>query len=190
MTDRQRKDTPHSNEVYSFLNYLSYVLYSPLYIGGPIITFNDFMWQVCLLFLLPLTGLVLKDGQFQKPVSISRTSLLGYAIRFIVCFMTMEFILHFMYVVAIKDTKAWMGDTPAEIAMIGFWNLIIVWLKVQRPLHAIWRMTDYLTPALNTMALFQTMGAGRRCRPAREHGPMHGEQLLSLGLLACLAPEL
>ena len=45
--------------------------------------------------------------------------------------MTMEYILHFMYVVAIKDSRAWVGDTPAEIAMIGFWNLIIVWLKVR-----------------------------------------------------------
>ena len=53
-----------------------------------------------------------------------------YLLRFLVCYMTMEYILHFMYVVAIKDTKAWIGDTPAEIAMIGFWNLIIVWLKV------------------------------------------------------------
>jgi D-alanyl-lipoteichoic acid acyltransferase DltB (MBOAT superfamily) len=43
----------------------------------------------------------------------------------------MEFILHFMYVVAIKDSKAWMGDTPAQISMIGFWNLMIVWLKVR-----------------------------------------------------------
>jgi D-alanyl-lipoteichoic acid acyltransferase DltB (MBOAT superfamily) len=43
----------------------------------------------------------------------------------------MEIILHFMYVVAIKDTKAWVGDSPAEISMIGFWNLIIVWLKVR-----------------------------------------------------------
>lgn len=42
----------------------------------------------------------------------------------------MEFILHTMYVVAIKDRKAWAGDTPAQISMIGFWNLIIVWLKV------------------------------------------------------------
>ena len=45
--------------------------------------------------------------------------------------MTLEYILHFMYVVAIKDTKAWVGDSPAEIAMIGFWNLIVVWLKVR-----------------------------------------------------------
>ena len=43
----------------------------------------------------------------------------------------MEFILHFMYMVAIKDTSAWSGDTAAQLCMIGFWNLIIVWLKVR-----------------------------------------------------------
>ena len=48
----------------------------------------------------------------------------------------MEFILHFMYMVAIKDRKAWVDDSPAEIAMIGFWNLIIVWLKVSFPFHS------------------------------------------------------
>jgi D-alanyl-lipoteichoic acid acyltransferase DltB (MBOAT superfamily) len=42
----------------------------------------------------------------------------------------MELILHTMYVIAIKDRKAWAGDTPAQISMIGFWNLITVWLKV------------------------------------------------------------
>lgn len=55
-----------------------------------------------------------------------------YLLRFMVSFMTMEFILHFMYVVAIKDRKAWVGASPAQISMIGFWNLMIVWLKVSR----------------------------------------------------------
>jgi D-alanyl-lipoteichoic acid acyltransferase DltB (MBOAT superfamily) len=32
----------------------------------------------------------------------------------------MEFILHYMYIVAIKDRKAWIGASPAVIAMIGF----------------------------------------------------------------------
>ena len=54
-----------------------------------------------------------------------------YLIRLVVCYLTMEYVLHFMYVVAIKDTKSWIGDSPAEIAMIGFWNLIVVWLKVR-----------------------------------------------------------
>jgi hypothetical protein len=42
----------------------------------------------------------------------------------------MEVLLHFMYVVAIKDTRAWLGDSLMELCMIGFWNLIVVWLKV------------------------------------------------------------
>ena len=46
------------------------------------------------------------------------------------CLLTMEFILHYMYVVAIKDTNAWYGDSVAQLSMVGFWNLIIVWLKV------------------------------------------------------------
>lgn len=53
-----------------------------------------------------------------------------YAFRFICSFVTMELVLHTMYVVAIKDTKAWEGDSPADLSMIGFWNLVIVWLKV------------------------------------------------------------
>lgn len=45
----------------------------------------------------------------------------------------MELVLHSMYVVAIKDSSregAWRGDTVFELSMIGFWNLIVVWLKV------------------------------------------------------------
>uniref|UniRef100_A0A8H7XN33 Uncharacterized protein n=1 Tax=Psilocybe cubensis TaxID=181762 RepID=A0A8H7XN33_PSICU len=84
--EKQRVVVSHSDYDYSLLNYIAYVLYPPLYIAGPIMTFNDFVSQ---------------------------------------------FILHFMYVVAIKDRKAWGGDSPAELAMISFWNLIIVWLKVR-----------------------------------------------------------
>jgi hypothetical protein len=43
---RKRVSTPLPEEDYSFVNYLSYALYPPLYIAGPIITFNDFVWQV------------------------------------------------------------------------------------------------------------------------------------------------
>lgn len=46
MSDKQRTNSPHPLEMYTFTNYLAYILYPPLYIAGPIITFNDFMWQV------------------------------------------------------------------------------------------------------------------------------------------------
>ena len=42
----------------------------------------------------------------------------------------MEVILHFMYLVAIKATRTWQGASLMELSMVGFWNLIIVWLKV------------------------------------------------------------
>ncbi|KAK7064865.1 MBOAT, membrane-bound O-acyltransferase family-domain-containing protein [Favolaschia claudopus] len=116
-TEKQRQTTAHSESMYSYLNYISYALYPPLYLAGPILSFNDYIWQ------------------HRKPLTIPRSTVLGYCLRFLICVLTMEFILHFMYVVAIKDTKAWVGDTPAQIAMIGFWNLIVVWLK----LMIVWR---------------------------------------------------
>ena len=46
ISERDRIDTPAAMEDYGFFNYLAYVLYSPLYLAGPIITFNDFVHQV------------------------------------------------------------------------------------------------------------------------------------------------
>lgn len=46
LTEKQRTTQTHSLDTYTFWNYLAYVLYPPLYIAGPIMTFNDFMWQV------------------------------------------------------------------------------------------------------------------------------------------------
>jgi len=73
----------------------------------------------------------LSATQFKQPLRIETRFQLMYALRFVICLLTMEYVLHFMYMVAIKDRKAWAGDSPAEIAMIGFWNLIIMWLKVR-----------------------------------------------------------
>ena len=42
----------------------------------------------------------------------------------------METLIHAMHIVAIKDAHAWDGMSPAQLSMIGFWNLIFVWLKV------------------------------------------------------------
>lgn len=63
----------------------------------------------------------------------------------------MEIILHSMYVVAIKDSGIdwWTNLGPLQVSMIGFWNLIIVWLKVSTHLvvvelaHAHSRMTAW-----------------------------------------------
>jgi len=43
---KQRCATAHNLDFYNPLNYFAYVVYPPLYIAGPIMTFNDFYWQV------------------------------------------------------------------------------------------------------------------------------------------------
>ncbi|CDO75129.1 hypothetical protein BN946_scf185010.g54 [Trametes cinnabarina] len=110
MSEKERRRIPHPPEFYSFLLYIAYVLYPPLYIAGPIMTFNDFMWQM------------------RKPLSITHTSNLGYLLRFVACILTLEAILHFMYVVAIKDTKAWVGYSAAELCMLLVpWRFFRLW---------------------------------------------------------------
>jgi len=96
-------------------------------------TFNDFIWQ------------------HRRPLGIQSSMKIMYLIRFILCYLTMECILHFMYVVAIKDRKSWVGDSPAEIAMIGFWNLIVVWLKLLIPwrFFRAWALLDGIDPPEN-----------------------------------------
>ncbi|KAF8224335.1 MBOAT-domain-containing protein [Tricholoma matsutake] len=133
LSTKDRLIEKHPTDMYSYMNYLAYVLYPPLYIAGPIMTFNDFLWQ------------------HRCPLRITGHTALLYFIRFLVSLLTMEIILHFMYVVAIKDTKAWVGDSPAEISMIGFWNLIIVWLKLLIPwrFFRLWALLDGIDPPEN-----------------------------------------
>ncbi|KAG6333034.1 hypothetical protein ID866_6058 [Astraeus odoratus] len=147
--ERQRTTTPHPPEMYTFANYVAYTLFSPLYIAGPILTFNNFLWQL------------------RRPQEIPRLNVLRYLMRFLISFITMELILHFMYVVAIKDTKAWVGDTPLELSMIGFWNLIIVWLKLLLPwrFFRLWSLASGVDPPENMVRCmannYSTMGFWR-----------------------------
>jgi protein-cysteine N-palmitoyltransferase HHAT len=59
LSERERINIPCGQDDYSLFNYLAYALYSPLYLAGPIITYNDFIAQVSFfsysLLSLPLT---------------------------------------------------------------------------------------------------------------------------------------
>jgi hypothetical protein len=101
----------------------------------------------------------------------------------------METVLHTMYVVAIKDTAAWDDDTAAELSMIGFWNLIVVWLKVRG--SPMWRCSASaysLIPAAHSLAILPPLGVTGRDGPARKHGSMRVKQLLDPRILAIMAP--
>ncbi|EIW83800.1 MBOAT-domain-containing protein [Coniophora puteana RWD-64-598 SS2] len=113
--EKQRIATALPVQFYTYANYIAYVLYPPLYIAGPIMSYNNFVWQL------------------RNPVSIPKTAVARYLLRFLLSLGTMELILHFMYVVAMKDARAWQGLSPFELSMVGFWNLMVVWLKLLLP---------------------------------------------------------
>lgn len=55
ISETDRVEGPAKYEDYGFLSYMAYALYSPLYLAGPIITFNDFAHQVLPPFSLSST---------------------------------------------------------------------------------------------------------------------------------------
>ncbi|KAK4046734.1 glycerol transporter [Microbotryomycetes sp. JL201] len=146
--------TSHPLHFYAFWLYLTYALYPPLYLAGPILTFNSFV------------------SQLLNPPVISRRMVASYFARFLACLLTMELVTHSMYVVAIKDESragsgAWDGATPFQLSMVGFWNLIIVWLKLLIPwrFFRLWAFLDGIDPPENMVRCmannYSTMGFWR-----------------------------
>jgi len=119
-----------------FVNYLAYALYSPLYLAGPILTFNNYM------------------SQLRYPLDTCTTErVTKYGIRLLLDILCMEVILHFFYVVALSKAKAWEGDSAFELSMIGYFNLNIIWLKLLIPwrFFRFWALTDGIDPPENML---------------------------------------
>ncbi|KAI9629437.1 hypothetical protein KEM48_012906 [Puccinia striiformis f. sp. tritici PST-130] len=132
--EKERAKINRCQSDYDFQIYFNYIFYPPLYIAGPIITFNNFVSQMK-----------------KRPSTITVSAILGYTGRFMLCFLTLEWILHYMYMVAIKDARAWQGDTPFELGILGYWNLIIIWLKLLIPwrFFRLWSLLDGIDPPEN-----------------------------------------
>jgi protein-cysteine N-palmitoyltransferase HHAT len=124
---RQRLEKPHSIGQYHYWNYLAYCLYAPLFMAGPILSANDFLHQV--------------DS---SPKSISIKSTIFYGARWIGAVLIMEVMMHYLYVVAIKDTKAWKGYSPIDMYLVGYFNLKLIWLKllIIWRFFRVWAMSD------------------------------------------------
>lgn len=136
LDDRARLTAPLPLGDYNFFNYISYLTYAPLFIGGPIITFNDYIYQ---------------SNYFQADSTQDMKRTLIYGARLLFCILVMEFLLHFMYVVAVSKTKAWDGDSPFQLSMLGLFNLNIIWLKLLIPwrLFRFWSLLDGIDPPEN-----------------------------------------
>ncbi|KAI9846904.1 MAG: glycerol transporter [Sclerophora amabilis] len=135
LSERDRLITPAKPHEYSFRNYVAYTLYSPLYLAGPIVTFNDYV------------------SQLRYPAaSITNSRTILYGVRFILCLLCMEIMLHFLYAVAICKAKpAWETYTPFQLSMLGYFNLHIIWLKLLLPwrFFRLWALIDGIDPPEN-----------------------------------------
>ncbi|KAF1984108.1 glycerol:H+ symporter-like protein [Aulographum hederae CBS 113979] len=135
LSERDRVSISAKLSDYSFRNYIAYALYSPLYLAGPILTFNDYISQL----------------RYRAP-SITTQRTLMYGIRFLLTLLTMEVVLHFIYAVAIsKAQPTWQVYSPAQLSMLGYWNLHIIWLKLLIPwrFFRLWALLDGIDPPEN-----------------------------------------
>jgi len=136
LSERDRVTIPAPASSYtSFRTYLAYVLYPPLYLAGPILTFNDYISQ-----------------STYQPSSITRQRTFLYGIRFLVTLFCMEFLLHTIYVVAIsKASPEWSTYTPFQLSMLAYFNLHIIWLKLLIPwrFFRLWSLIDGVDPPEN-----------------------------------------
>ncbi|GAA5954397.1 hypothetical protein JCM21900_006798 [Sporobolomyces salmonicolor] len=148
-------DPAPSAQNYTFTLYLAYALYPPLYLAGPILSYPAFWKQLdpspstSPSPTSPITGSTPPQGDPE----LRPRALFTYALRFFVCLLTMELVTHSMYVVAIKDSGFgwWAGMSAFEVSMVGFWNLIVVWLKLLIPwrLFRLWALLDGINPPEN-----------------------------------------
>ncbi|KAF2466807.1 MBOAT-domain-containing protein [Lindgomyces ingoldianus] len=135
LSERDRISIPAKATDFSFRNYFAYALYSPLFLTGPIVTFNDYMSQLR-----------------YRPHSITTKRTTLYAIRFIICLLVMEIMIHYMYMVAIFKAKPdWNQYTPFQLSMLGFFNLKHIWLKLLLPwrFFRLWALLDGIDPPEN-----------------------------------------
>lgn len=111
---------------FSFPSYLTFVFYPPLYLSGPVMTFNDFWWQNA------------------SKRTVQARSVFVYGLRLVASWLCLEVILHLFHVCAIKSAQAWDSSfIPKTYAGIAFLNLKFIWLK----LLVIWRFARFFALA-------------------------------------------
>ncbi|OAX78770.1 hypothetical protein ACJ72_06920 [Emergomyces africanus] len=135
LSERDRVSIPAHRSAFNPTNYIAYVLYSPLYLTGPILTFNDYISQ-----------------QRYPPASITKTRTILYGVRFLLALLCMEVILHYIYVVAISQSSPnWSLYTPFQLSMLGYFNLHHIWLKLLLPWRfaRLWALIDGVDPPEN-----------------------------------------
>ncbi|KAJ6694377.1 hypothetical protein OIU85_005097 [Salix viminalis] len=105
-------------EKFSFSIYIAYLVYAPVYIAGPIISFNAFVSQLD----TPQNNYTVKDISW-------------YGLRWLISFSLMELMTHLFRYNAFAISRLWKLLSPMDIFIIGYGVLNFMWLKFS----LIWR---------------------------------------------------
>ncbi|XP_021282210.1 putative membrane-bound O-acyltransferase C24H6.01c isoform X3 [Herrania umbratica] len=107
----------HTNN-FTFTIYLSYLVYAPIYISGPIISFNAFASQLD----VPQNYYSVKEVTW-------------YGLRWVFGLSLMELMTHLFYFNAFAVSGSWKMLSPMDIFIIGYGVINFMWLKF----FLIWR---------------------------------------------------
>ena len=116
---------------YDLLNYLSYIMYTPLYTAGPIITYNAYMENV------------------HHPQSSEDPW--QYSFRWIICFLIMEIMTNKFPCFAVMKSGLFPYLGPAELALVCYLTVKMMWLKflITWRFFRLWAIADGTLPPEN-----------------------------------------
>ncbi|GKE08074.1 putative membrane-bound O-acyltransferase [Tanacetum coccineum] len=101
--ERYRQERSVGIEKFAYTTYLCYLLYAPLYIAGPIISFNAFASQL---------------DTPQKNYTLKQVA--WYGIRWVLSLILMEIMTHFFYYNAFAISGIWKQLSPMEVFIVGY----------------------------------------------------------------------
>ncbi|EXB79402.1 hypothetical protein L484_011595 [Morus notabilis] len=106
------------DDKFAFTIYLSYLVYAPLYLAGPIVSFNAFASQLD----VPQNNFSIRDVAW-------------YGVRWAFSLLLMELMTHLFYYNAFATSGAWRHLSPVDVFIVGYGVLNFMWLKF----FLIWR---------------------------------------------------
>ncbi len=147
--NRRRTSIIHNPDTdYGFLSYFAYVTYVPLYIAGPVVTYNAFYSYVT-----------------QKPQQeVSLMSKIILTLKVIICGLLLDASIHYVYCAGFNERRFWKPPpdsplgyldmapmSPALVATNGFATLLYMYLKfmVIWRFFRVWALWDGVNPPEN-----------------------------------------
>ncbi|KAH8611504.1 putative MBOAT membrane bound O acyltransferase family [Trypanosoma vivax] len=108
-----RMEYPRHPSEYNLLGYMAYMLYTPLYIGGPMSSFNAFISHC-----------------WCSSFSMTKEEMLAYATYVAIIYVTLVTMLHFLFLNAFRNNPGIVKTLDFHVtALMMYYTLIFLWLK-------------------------------------------------------------